>query len=136
MSGVKIDGPFEQIMLITERLTKYAVTISLSKGVSSLEIAEIILAKFVLEYIILEFVILDCNKKLTNSLLEDFMSRLDIGINFSKVNSSQGDRQIERLNKMLVRYLDYIVKMEPNKSKIYKMLSLCVAPLVILHSLY
>lgn len=64
------------------------------------------------------------------------MPRLDIGINFSKVNSFQGDGQIERLNKMLVRYLDYIVKMEPNKSKIYKMLSLCIAPLVILYSLH
>lgn len=48
MSDVKIDGPFEQIMLVTERLIKYAVTISLSKSVSSLEIAEIILDKFVL----------------------------------------------------------------------------------------
>lgn len=105
VSGMEPDGIFEQIMVVTDRLTKWAITVPLPKKVSTLQIAEMVFDKVILQYGIPRFIVSDRDPKFTNSLWEYFMSRLGISTNFSTANNPQSDGQVERLNKTLVEML-------------------------------
>lgn len=105
VSGMNADGIFEQVMVITDRLTKWAISVPLPKKVSTLEIAEILFNNVILQYGIPRFIVSDRDPKFTNSLWEYFLIHLGISSHFSTANNPQSDGQVERLNKTLVEYM-------------------------------
>lgn len=113
VSGMKVDHGFDQIMVITDRLTKWAIFKPLTKSVSSREIAEVLLQEVVLQYGVPRFIVSDRDPKFVNSIWEEFAKRLEITCGFSTAYNPQSDGQVERLNKTMVEMLRTYVKDRP-----------------------
>ena len=114
VSGMHPDQGFEQVMVITDRLTKWAIFKPLKKQVSSQEIAQILLEEVVLQYGIPRFIVSDRDPKFVNSIWQEFASRLEISLNMSTAYNPQSDGQVERLNKTLVELIRTYTKGRPN----------------------
>lgn len=114
VSGMNEDQGCDQVMVITDRLTKWGIFRALNKQVSTKEIAEILLQEVVLQYGIPRFIVSDRDPKFVNSIWEEFAKRLEITTSFSTAYNPQSDGQVERLNKTMVEIIRTCTKGRPN----------------------
>lgn len=110
---MSLDEGCDQIMVITDRLTKWAIFKTMNKKVSTQEIASILLTEVVLQYGIPRFIVSDRDPKFVNSIWEEFAARLEITTGFSTSYNPQSDGQVERLNKTMVETIRTYVKNKP-----------------------
>lgn len=110
VSGMNPDGIYGQIMVLTCRLTKWAIVRALPKDASTQVVAEVILEEVIFQYGVPRFIVSDRDPKFTNSLWEYFTMSIEMYCNFSTANNPQSDGQVERLNKTIVEVLRTLTK--------------------------
>ena len=113
VSGMTLDEGYDQIMVITDRLTKWAIFKAMNKKVSTQEIASVLLKEVVLQYGIPRFIVSDRDPKFVNSIWEEFARRLEITTGFSTSYNPQSDGQVERLNKTMIESIRTYVRNKP-----------------------
>lgn len=114
VSGMNLDEGCDQVMVITDRLTKWAIMKAMNKHTSSQEIAEILVQEVVFQYGIPRYIVSDRDPKFVNAMWEEFSKRLEITTGFSTAYNPQSDGQVERLNKTMVEILRTFTKGRPN----------------------
>ncbi|CAL9728991.1 Gag-Pol polyprotein [Monosporozyma unispora] len=112
VSGMAPDGIYDQIIVITCRLTKWVIVKPLSKKASTLEIAQLLIDEVVFQYGVPRFIVSDRDPKFTNAIWEYFAKRLQIQTNMSTAYNPQSDGQVERVNLTLIEMLRTVTKNE------------------------
>ncbi|CCC68660.1 hypothetical protein NCAS_0B05760 [Naumovozyma castellii] len=102
VSGFNADRGYDQIMVITDRLTKWAIFCPLKKSVTAREIAEKLLELVVLQYGVPRFLVTDRDVKFVNAIWEHFAQRLDMNLKLATSYNPQTDGQVEGLNKTIM----------------------------------
>lgn len=102
VSGFPLKDGYNEIMVVTDRFSKYGMAFPVSKTSTTHEIAKILLVNVVLPYGVPRYIVSDRDKLFTTTIWSYFTQRLGIHLKFTTAYNPQADGQVERLNKTLV----------------------------------
>lgn len=96
---------YDSILVIVDRLTKWAIFIPTTTTLTSSGLAEIILDRLISQHGLPNAIVSDRGSKFTSKLWRYLMSRLGIHLRLSTAFHPQTDGQTERVNQVLEQYL-------------------------------
>jgi hypothetical protein len=103
---------YNSILVVTDRLTKYAYFIPYKEGSTAEELAYTFNRNIIANYGIPEEIISDRDKLFTSNFWKSLMDQLGIHQKMSTAYYPQTDGQTERLNQTLEQYLRFYVNYE------------------------
>jgi transposase InsO family protein len=103
---------FENIMVVIDRLTKYAIFTPLPRSYDTRYLAEVFIRDVITKYGVPERIISDRDKLLTSHFWEEICEMLSITRSLSTAYHPQSDGQTERTNQTLEQYLRLYVNDE------------------------
>lgn len=95
----------DSILVIVDRLTKWAIFIPTTTTLTSSGLAELILDRLISQHGLPNAIVSDRGSKFTSKLWRYLMSRLGIQLRLSTAFHPQTDGQTERVNQVLEQYL-------------------------------
>jgi hypothetical protein len=96
---------YDSILVIVDRLTKWAIFIPTTTTLTSSGLAELILDRLISQHGLPNAIVSDRGSKFTSKLWRYLMSRLGIQLRLSTAFHPQTDGQTERVNQVLEQYL-------------------------------
>lgn len=102
VTGFPLKDGYNEIMVVTDRFSKYGMAFPVTKTSTTHEIAKILLVNVVLPYGVPRYIVSDRDKLFTTTIWSYFAQRLGIHLKFTTAYNPQADGQVERLNKTLV----------------------------------
>lgn len=96
---------FDSILVVVDRLTKWAIFIPTNTSLTSSGLAEILIDRLISQHGLPSAIVSDRGSKFTSKLWRYFTSRLGINLRLSTAFHPQTDGQTERINQILEQYL-------------------------------
>jgi IS30 family transposase len=103
------------ILVVVDRLTKYAHFIALAHSFTAHSVAQLFIDNVFKLHGPLVAIVTNMDKISTSKLWQDIFKSLNISLQFSSAYHPQSDGQTERVNRRLENYLRCMTFMEPKK---------------------
>jgi transposase InsO family protein len=100
-----LSGSFDSILVVVDRLTKWAIFIPTTTTLTSAQLAELLIDRLISQHGLPDAIVSDRGSKFTSKLWRYFMSRLGVNLRLSTAFHPQTDGQTERVNQVLEQYL-------------------------------
>lgn len=117
IEGLPKSKTYEVIMVIVDRLTKYAHFIALQHPFTALQVAIVFLDNVVKLHGVLRSIVSDRDKIFTSTFWRALFQAVGTKLHYSTAYNPQTDRQSERVNQCLELYLRCAVHNSPKKWK-------------------
>ena len=105
-------GPYDSILVIVDRLTKYSIFIPTTTTLTAEGLADLYLSYVFSRHGLPKSIVCDRGAKFTSFFWKSLMERLNIKLNLSTAYHPQTDGQTERMNQTLEQYLRNYVTFE------------------------
>ena len=96
---------YDSILVVVDRLTKWAIFISTKTTLTSSQLAELLVEQVFTQHGLPESIVSDRGSKFVSKFWRYVTSRLNIGLRLSTAYHPQTDGQTERVNQILEQYL-------------------------------
>ena len=105
-------GPYDSILVIVDRLTKYSIFIATSTTLTAEGLSDLYISHVFSRHGLPKSIVCDRGAKFTSHFWRSLMERLKVQLNLSTAFHPQTDGQTERVNQTLEQYLRNYVTFE------------------------